>query len=843
MSMGIDSEHRGKMARLLFAAPKSGSGKTMAVCGLIEILKRRGLKVSAVKCGPDYIDPMFHRSVLGVPSGNIDTFFTEKETTRYLLQKRMENVDFTVMEGVMGYYDGLGGQSDAASTYEIAKVTETPVVLVVDGKGASVSLAALIKGIADYRKDSNIQGILLNRVAGAFYPRLKELIERECGIAVVGFLPEMKDLEVPSRHLGLAAPEELEDFGAWLDRVAAEMEKNVDPDMLLAIGAKAPDLKGCGPAIPVLPGKVRIGVARDEAFSFYYTENLELLCRMGAELVEFSPLHDRELPPQLDGLLLGGGYPENYARELEQSGEVREAVRALCEKGIPCLAECGGFLYLQQMLEPAGHQAAAGNLSAPENQAVMEDQTTSASFSMAGALPGKGFPTGRLCRFGYIQVETCSPGILGDAGQLFKGHEFHYWDSTENGSDCVAAKPMGGKPYSCMVHTAHMAAGFPHLYYYSNPQAVFGFMQCCLRYQAQRRAQEHWDGIAKPIDGLGLLESYVAKLCRIAANPAPPDIKKRALLVLCGDHGVVAEGVTQCGSEVTKIVAANLAGNRSTVNIMAKCAGVDVYAIDAGIKGIDCPEKKLMPGIVVDRKLGEGCGNIAREAAMTVEQCRRALQAGQELVKELKEKGYTIIATGEMGIGNTTPTSALAALFLGEKPETVTGRGAGLNEEGLRKKREAVRLACERAVLKGLKDPLELLAEAGGFEIAMMSGVFLGGVRYGIPIVADGAISAVAALAASKLDTRVPDFLLASHVSGEPTGQLALKALGAEAILRGRMHLGEGTGAVALFPLLDMAVEVYARMGSYEDYDIEAYERMQSKSGQTIFDNGSAGAK
>ncbi|MDE6014274.1 MAG: nicotinate-nucleotide--dimethylbenzimidazole phosphoribosyltransferase, partial [Acetatifactor sp.] len=600
----------------------------------------------------------------------------------------------------------------------------------------------------------------------------------------------------------------------WLDRVAEEMDKNVDLDMLLAIGAKAPQIKRSGPVIPVLPGKVRIGVARDEAFSFYYTENLELLCRMGAELVEFSPLHDRELPPQLDGLLLGGGYPENYARELEQTGEVREAVRALCEKGIPCLAECGGFLYLQQMLETAGHQA------------VLENQTTSESFSMAGVLPGKGFPTGRLCRFGYIQVETCSPGILGDAGQLIKGHEFHYWDSTENGSDCMAAKPVGGKPYSCMVHTAHMAAGFPHLYYYSNPQAVFGFMQCCLRYQAQRQAQEHWDGIAKPIDGLGLLESYVAKLCRIAANPAPPNIKKRALLVLCGDHGVVAEGVTQCGSEVTRIVADNLAKNRSTVNIMAKCAGVDVYTIDAGIRGIDYPEKTLMPGIVVDRKLGEGCGNIAREAAMTVEQCRKALQVGQELVGELKEKGYTIIATGEMGIGNTTPTSALAALFLGEGPETVTGRGAGLNEEGLRKKLEAVRLACERAVQKGLKDPLELLAEAGGFEIAMMSGVFLGGVRYGIPIVVDGAISAVAALVASKLDTRVPDFLLASHVSEEPTGQLALKALGVEAILHGRMHLGEGTGAVALFPLLDMAVEVYARMGNFEDYDIEAYERI-----------------
>jgi len=796
------------MARLLFAAPKSGSGKTLAACGLIEVLKRRGLKVSALKCGPDYIDPMFHRNVLKVPSGNIDTFFTEKETTRYLLRKRMENVDFTVMEGVMGYYDGLGGQSDVASTYEIAKVTETPVVLVVDGKGASVSLAAMIRGIAEYRTDSNILGILLNRVTGAFYPRLKELIERECGIPVAGFLPEMKDLEVPSRHLGLVAPEELEDFGAWLGRVAEEMEKNVDLDMLLAIGAKAPEIKGSGPAVPVLPGKVRIGVARDEAFSFYYTENLELLCRMGAELVEFSPLHDRELPPQLDGLLLGGGYPENYARELEQSEEVREAVRELCGKGIPCLAECGGFLYLQQLLETAGHQAA------------------SESYRMVGVLPGKGFPTGRLCRFGYIQVKTCSPGILGDAGQLLKGHEFHYWDSTENGSDCVAAKPAGGKPYPCMVHTAHMAAGFPHLYYYSNPQAVFGFMQCCLRYQAERKAREHWDGIAKPIDGLGLLESYVAKLCRIAANPAPPDIKKRALLVLCGDHGVVAEGVTQCGSEVTKIVADNLAENRSTVNIMAGSAGVDVYTIDAGIRGDDYPEKKLVSGAVVDRKLGKGCGNIAREAAMTVEQCRKALQTGQELVGELKERGYTIIATGEMGIGNTTPTGALAALLLGEEPETVTGRGAGLDEEGLRKKREAVRLACERAVRKGLKDPLELLAEAGGFEIAMMSGVFLGGVKYGIPIVADGAISAVAALTASKLDARVPDFLLASHISEEPTGKLALKALGAEAILHGRMHLGEGTGAVALFPLLDMAVEVYARMGSFEDYDIEAYERI-----------------
>ncbi|MCM1191089.1 MAG: cobyrinate a,c-diamide synthase [Butyrivibrio sp.] len=905
-----------KQSRILFAAPGSGSGKTLAVCGLIEVLKRRGLKVSAAKCGPDYIDPMFHRSVLGVPSGNLDTFFTEEATVRYLLRKQMENADFTVIEGVMGYYDGLGGQSEAASTYEIAGVTRTPVVLVVDGKGASVSLAAVIKGIAEYRPDSNLKGIFLNRVTASFYPRLKEMVERECGIPVVGFLPELKQLKVPSRHLGLVAPEEMEDFGVWLQSVAAEMEKSVDIDKLLAIGEEASEIGGEAPKVPVLPGKVRIGVARDEAFSFYYTENLELLARMGAELVEFSPLHDRELPPRLDGLLIGGGYPENYARELEQAREIREAVKMLCGQGIPCLAECGGFLYLQQMLETAesaaegagslngsGSRTSADSVEGTEGPSGSGSRAAYRSCRMAGVLPGKGFPTGRLCRFGYIQLELGTAGVLGEVGQVIKGHEFHYWDSTENGTDCTAAKPVGGKPYPCMVHTAHMAAGFPHLYYYSNPDAVFGFLQCCLRYQAGRRAQERWDSIAKPIDGLGLLETYVTKLCRVAASPAPPDIKRRALLVLCGDHGVVAEGVTQCGSEVTKTVAANLVKGCSTVSIMAECAGTDVYVIDAGIAVSGSREKlpeaddsgrlqisggsgklpeadgsgrfpasgdsgkPLAVGVLVDRRVGNGCGNIAREAAMTPEQCREALRLGQELVGELKGKGYTIIATGEMGIGNTTPASALASLLLGKSPEEVTGRGAGLDDEGLGRKREAVRLACERTGKKllggqteqegqteqagqteptgqtkqagqeGQAEPtsqkqwgpqaaLALLTEAGSFEIAMMAGVFLGGVRFGIPIVADGAISAVAALAASRLDTRVPDFLLASHVSEEAAGRLALEALGAEAILHGRMHLGEGTGAVALFPLLDMAAAVYKKAGSFEDHGIAAYERL-----------------
>lgn len=797
------------LPRLLLAAPKSGSGKTMITCGLLEALKRRGMRAASAKCGPDYIDPMFHRNVLGVPSANLDTFFTDEATTRYLLKRHAAQADFTLIEGVMGYYDGLGGQSDAASTYEVARVTETPVALIVDGKGASVSLAALVKGLVEYRADSNIRGILLNRVSAGFYPRLKELLERECGVRVLGFLPELKDLEVPSRHLGLISPEEMETFERWTGRIADELEKNVDMDALLELGRAVPAIEGAAPEIPRLERTVRIGVARDEAFSFYYGENLQLLAEMGAELVEFSPLRDETLPQALDGLLLGGGYPENYGPELEKNEKMRREIKAACERGMPCLAECGGFLYLQESLKTAAGQEC----------------------SMAGGLKGRSFPTGKLCRFGYVQVETSKSGILGEAGQLLKGHEFHYWDCTENGADCIAGKPAGGKEYSCMVHTAHMAAGFPHFYYYSNPEAVFEFLRGCLRFQARRRAQEHWDAIAKPIDGLGLLEDYVKKLCFIAGSAKAPDIKKRALLVLCGDHGVVAEGVTQTGREVTRIVAENFAKGFSTVNCMAGCAGVDVYTVDAGMDTPYYPEKKLVQNAVVDKKIGQGCGNIAKEPAMSAEQCRAALETGRDLVGELKSKGYAIVATGEMGIGNTTPTSALAALLLKQPAEAVTGRGAGLDDSGLEKKRRAVQAAVDRSLEKGLvsegcvKKPVELLAEAGSYEIAMMAGVFLGGVAHGVPIVIDGAISAVAALAAAQIDCRVPDFVLASHVSQETTAGLALQRLGAEAILHGRMHLGEGTGAVALFPLLDMAVEVYNSMGSFDDYDITAYER------------------
>ncbi len=343
--------------------------------------------------------------------------------------------------------------------------------------------------------------------------------------------------------------------------------------------------------------------------------------------------------------------------------------------------------------------------------------------------------------------------------------------------------------------------------------------------EISKKAKEHWDSIAKPIDSLGLLEEYVIKLCQIQGSANPPDIRKRGLLVLCGDHGVVEEGVTQTGQEVTRIVAENFAKNLSTVNIMAKNAGVEVFVVDAGMNTDDYETTELIKGAVINRKIGRGTKNLAKEPAMSLADCKRAVENGKQLVRELKQKGYRILATGEMGIGNTTPTSALAAVFLQVDAGLVTGKGAGLSQEGMDRKREVVAHAVERVKQKMLETPVEILAEIGGYEIATMVGVYLGGMEERIPIVMDGVISTVAGLVAYKMEKAVVDYMFASHVSGEPAGKLALEAMGLEGIIHGKMCLGEGTGAMILFPILDMAIAVYENMGRFTDYAIDPYER------------------
>ncbi len=361
--------------------------------------------------------------------------------------------------------------------------------------------------------------------------------------------------------------------------------------------------------------------------------------------------------------------------------------------------------------------------------------------------------------------------------------------------------------------------------------------------QVRKEAKAHWDAIAKPIASLGLMEEYITKIAGIqgTADPNCLDISRRALLIFCGDHGVVCEGVTQTGQEVTRQVAENFAAGKSTVNILAKRANCDVYTVDIGMASSEPGGQRVVKSLpygctecrddipvsmrIIDRKIEFGTGNLAVEPAMSVSDCRHALTVGKDLVRELKDRGYQMIATGEMGIGNTTASAALASVFLKESPERTVGRGAGLSDEGILRKQKVVSAALERIQKKGLTDPVELLAEVGGYEIAGMAGAFLGGAECGVPIIIDGVISAAACLAAAVIDPRVPDYAIASHSSGERTEELILKRLGVHPIIDGKLCLGEGSGCMVLLPILDMAMDVYRSMGSFEDFSIASYHR------------------
>lgn len=462
-----------EIPRILLAAGASGSGKTLITCGILQALVNRGKKVASFKCGPDYIDPMFHSRVLGTKSRNLDTFFTSREITCYLLKKNSEDCDISVMEGVMGYYDGVGGMTDKASAYDLASATDTPVILIVNSKGMSVSLAAYVKGFLEYRKNSGIQGVILNQMSPMLYPRMKKLLEEELGVRVLGYVPKVEDCVIESRHLGLVLPDEIPKLRERLLKLAEILEKTLNIDGILKLAASAPPLEDGALKDPAfswrLPEKVRIGVAKDEAFCFFYQDNFRLLEEMGAELVFFSPIHDRALPDDLDGLLLYGGYPELNGSALEENETMRQSVRLELQRGMPCMAECGGFMYLHEEMEDM-----EGNFR-----------------KMAGVIPGKVFRTPRLTRFGYITLEeTTGTFFEGENPGPIPAHEFHYFESENCGTDFHASKPMSTREWECIHSTKRMMAGFPHLYYYGNPGVAQAFLEKCLAYQKEREKSE-----------------------------------------------------------------------------------------------------------------------------------------------------------------------------------------------------------------------------------------------------------------------------------------------------------------------------------------------------------------
>lgn len=443
-----------RLPRIMLAAPASGSGKTTITCGLLHALNERGISCSAWKCGPDYIDPIFHKTALKIEGGNLDSFFLEEQDIRNLLGRSCTQGSMAVMEGVMGYYDGVAGISTQASSYDIARITETPVILVVDCKGASLSIAAMIQGFLTYRADHNIRSVLLNRCSKVMAERLTPVIE-ELGVSVAGWLPECKEMKLESRHLGLVLPEE---HGAVKDQIAAvakRLSETVNFDLLMEIGKAAPDFEWETRPDRMPAEKVRIGIAAGNAFRFYYQENLQLMRDFGAELVEFDPLTDSGLPDGVQGILLGGGYPELYASELSANVAMRETIRRAADSGMPYLAECGGFLYLHDLLEDdKGH-----------------------FWPMAGVKRGRAYRTDRLSRFGYVTLESNQEKTL--LKHPIKGHEFHYWDSEDCGSSWTARKPNSDRSWNCMQEYVGQIAGFPHLYYPSNRDFIRSWLDAC----------------------------------------------------------------------------------------------------------------------------------------------------------------------------------------------------------------------------------------------------------------------------------------------------------------------------------------------------------------------------
>lgn len=454
-----------RLKRVMIGAPKSGSGKTTLTCALLQALKNQGKKVISYKCGPDYIDPMFHETVLQIPSKNLDTFFCgEEDTKRLFLEGRTED-DFAVIEGVMGLFDGLGGIHEEGSSYHLAKITKTPIILIVDAKGMGRSVLALISGFLGYDKEHLIKGVILNRMSKAYYHIIKPLIEEELKIKVVGYFPDQKENSVGSRHLGLVMPEEIMDIRKKLEKLSETFESTISLEQIEKIGESAEslscDLKDmCEILKEETEEKPVIAVAKDEAFCFYYRDNLKLLESCGARIVFFSPLHDREIPKICDGLLFGGGYPELYAKKLSDNISMKESIRSAALKGMPIVAECGGFMYLHSsLIDPEG-----------------------VSHAMADVVRGECFYTGKLVRFGYVEIEEKDSHFL-PVNQKIKGHEFHYYDSTRNGMDCICRKPVSGQEYSCVIANENQWLGFPHLYYPSNPAFAKAFTEKAVKYK------------------------------------------------------------------------------------------------------------------------------------------------------------------------------------------------------------------------------------------------------------------------------------------------------------------------------------------------------------------------
>ncbi|WP_134704057.1 cobyrinate a,c-diamide synthase [Ammoniphilus sp. YIM 78166] len=452
--------------RIVLAGTGSGAGKTTLTIGLMAALQRKGYQVQGFKCGPDYIDPTYHTAVTGRASRNLDSWMLPHETLKEIFQRGSEGADISIIEGVMGFYDGKEATSNKGSTAEISMLTESPVILVVNCQSMARSVAAVVKGFQCLSEETRIAGVIANKVGSEGHFRIvKAAIEQECGIPVLGYLKREEEVEIPERHLGLVPSIERGELNPLFQRLADLVSATIDLDEVMKIASQAPLLQAesCLFEQREDEPRVTIAVAKDPAFHFYYPENLELLQAYGAKCVYFSPLAGESVPEEADGLYIGGGFPEEFAAELASNKEVLDSFRTTIQKGVPTLAECGGFMFLTEELVT----------------------TSGACYPMVGIIPGKVTMQKRLSALGYREITGVEGNFLLGPDTQAKGHEFHYSTFSTDGEVEFAYETKGLRgTKSEGVLQDNLVAGYTHFHFASNPQIVKNWIEKCLEVKA-----------------------------------------------------------------------------------------------------------------------------------------------------------------------------------------------------------------------------------------------------------------------------------------------------------------------------------------------------------------------
>ncbi|UOE57846.1 cobyrinate a,c-diamide synthase [Cytobacillus oceanisediminis] len=448
------------MNRFVLAGTGSGVGKTTFTIGIMRALMKRGLTVQGFKCGPDYIDPTYHTAVTKRPSRNIDSFMMSHDTVRAIVARASRDTDVSVIEGVMGFYDGKSPLSNEGSAAHISGITKSPVILIVNAASMARSAAAIVKGFQMLDESSQIVGVIANQLGSKnHFDIVKSAIEQECGIPVIGYLPKGAVAKMPSRHLGLVPAIERGDLDSYFESLAEAIEETVDIDQLLEL-TKAQVLEVSSSIFDEQPERqeVHIAVARDAAFNFYYEENLELLRAHGATLHFFSPLDNEQVPERAQGLYIGGGFPEEFAEALANNEAAKLSIKTALERGLPTLAECGGFMYLTEEIVDRKGQA----------------------FPMIGMIPGRVRMQDKLGALGYREITGVPGNFLINEGEQAKGHEFHY--SAYEGDHSTPAYFSKGRLRSQKEGylTDNLVAGYTHFHFASNPQLVKNWLEACL---------------------------------------------------------------------------------------------------------------------------------------------------------------------------------------------------------------------------------------------------------------------------------------------------------------------------------------------------------------------------